>query len=90
MKSIYKYPLEIADSQQIDMPKGAQLLSIQIQRGNPCLWALIEIDAERMKRTIQMRGTGHVADGVGTFIATFQMEGGALIFHTFDGGESHA
>jgi len=37
-----------------------------------------------------MRGTGHVADGVGTFIATFQMEGGALIFHTFDGGESHA
>ena len=30
---IYKYQLEITDEQHVAMPRGAKLLSVQVQRG---------------------------------------------------------
>lgn len=84
MQTIYKYPLRIEDEQEIEMPSAAKFLSVQVQPGvGPCLWALVDTDNIPSKRMIQIRGTGHPANGVGEYIDTFQMHNGGLVFHAF-------
>lgn len=83
---IFKYPLEVTDSQVIDMPRGARILCVQVQRGQPCIWALVDDDVEPTRREIHMRGTGHNCNGVDAlrYIGTFQMHDGSLVFHAFE------
>ena len=40
MKRVYKYPLQLNDEVALDLPEGAEVLSVQEQRGGVCLWAL--------------------------------------------------
>lgn len=83
---IFKYPIHVADSQAVDMPEGAQILTIQVQLGQPCIWALVDDDVPPERREIHMRGTGHDCNGVERlrYVSTFQMAEGALIFHAFE------
>jgi hypothetical protein len=86
---IFKYPVEIADHSLVQMPKGAQILSVQTQHGLPQMWALVDPKAKLVSRCFFLRGTGHQmgeAEGY-TFIGSFQTDGGSLVFHLFDGGE---
>ena len=85
MKTIYKYPLSFEDRFLIDMPDGAQPLSLQMQHGVPCLWAMVDTNAPTVKRALYCRGTGHDADAIGNaeHLGSVQMQGGALIFHFF-------
>jgi hypothetical protein len=66
------------------MPEGAEILTVQMQNGEPCLWALVDAHLPTTNRKILIRGTGHDASGVGRYISTFQMKGGALVFHAFE------
>jgi hypothetical protein len=85
METVYKYPLLVADTQAVDLPLGAQILSVQAQRGDFCLWALVDPKARKVSRHIAIHGTGHpVARGQLRHINTFQMDGGALVFHAFE------
>lgn len=81
---IWKYPLEITDSQPVPMPTGARILTVQVQHGQPCLWALVDPTRASKYREIRMVGTGHPADGLTNYIGTFQADGGALVFHVFE------
>jgi hypothetical protein len=83
-KTIYKYPLLILNEQEIEMPMGAGLMAVQMQQGQPCLWALVDTLNTPEKRKVLIRGTGHPAEGVGRYISTFQMKGGELVFHAFE------
>lgn len=84
--TIWKFPLKVKDVQQIEMPQGTRLLSVQVQRGIPCLWALVDEQAPREKRLIVTYETGHyVHDGTRAFVGTYQIDGGELVFHVFDG-----
>mgnify|MGYP001580904418 CR=1 FL=1 len=92
--TIYKYELMICQSQIIHMPKGAEILTIQVQRSKPQLWVLIncndQMEASRamVKRKICIEGTGHkIASYPGAYINTFQISNGDLVYHVFDGGE---
>jgi hypothetical protein len=84
MRTIYKYPLRVADEQEVEIPKDAVVLTVQVQYGQPCLWAWVDTANPPGKRTILIRGTGHPADGLGRYISTFQMEQGKLVFHAFE------
>lgn len=66
MMTVYKYPLLILDEQEVEIPNGADLLTVQMQNGKPCLWALVETQSPPVKRKILIRGTGHPAENVGT------------------------
>ena len=86
--SVYKYPIK-PEGVRLDLPAGARLLSVQMQRGTPCLWALVPTGDPVMPitpssmRIIRVYGTGHTINGdPGEFIDTFQIEG--LVFHVFD------
>ena len=59
MKTIYKYPLEITDFQDIQTIEGAKPLCVKLQNEVPCLWCLVETDAKPDILTIRCAGTGH-------------------------------
>ena len=86
--TIWKFDIGESFDSWMEMPKGAKILSVQIQKGRLCLWAIVNPDAERVPRHIVVVGTGHELGFCnGAFINTIQMAGGDLIWHIFDLGE---
>ncbi len=88
MKTIWKFPLKAADSFVAEMPKGAQILTAQMQHGIAQMWAVVDPETEIEQRTFYVRGTGHPmgdADGA-RYVATFQLDHGGLVFHLFEKG----
>lgn len=83
MKAIWKYPLEITDVQTIMMPVDAAVLTVQVQNDQPCIWAMVYTDSEKVQKTVRMYGTGHPIDTMGVWVGTFQVHGGRLVFHVF-------
>ncbi len=83
--TIYKYPLEERDKQYVLLPEGSEILSVQAQRGNICLWARVHPQNPTVKRTIEIFGTGHpMEEAARVFIGTFQMLDGRIILHAFE------
>ncbi len=85
MKSIWKFPLKVTDEQTISIPKDYQPLDVQVQNGEPCFWAKVNPESPKVELTLVTRGTGHeIPDGVvEDYIGTYQMAGGALVWHVF-------
>lgn len=83
MKTIYKYTLALTDTQVIRLPKGAEILSIQEQHGHICLWAVVDTDAEKVERFVDIVGTGNpmLTDMRTSFVATVQQ--GVFVWHVF-------
>ena len=83
MKSVFKYPIQITDEQEILAPIGWQPLSVQFQHGAPCIWALVDTANALVLQTVHVHGTGHPIEHNGRFLGTIQVAGGSLIFHVF-------
>ena len=86
MQTIYKYPFKIASEVIIEMPKGAQILSIQIQNDIPTMWALIDTEKEMENVLFHIFGTGHTIPRLFNYgpldhLATFQQ--GIYVWHMF-------
>jgi len=89
MKSIWKYPVEGGtDIIHIEMPKDAEIISMQVQHGTPCIWAIVDDNNEKVDRVFEIIGTGHSLPELRylerKFIDTFQVNGGSLVFHLFE------
>lgn len=86
MTRIYKYELTITDVAVIEMPKGAKMLTVQMQHGVACVWAEVDVDAPKVRHAFRVLGTGHPADDVAEmpYLGTIQLHGGDLVFHVFD------
>ena len=89
MKTIWKYEFRVGDEQEVWLPKGAKILTVGVQAERPVLWALVDPKEPDEAVRIQMRGTGHPADGLekARHLGTIFMHGGRLVFHVFEGGE---
>lgn len=86
MEKIFKYPIDITDKQSFSMPVGAKILTVQVQNGNPFIWAMVDPEAPTEEVTIRVHGTGHpIYDSSNLeYISTFQsMYGVNLVFHVF-------
>ena len=83
-KTIWKFTFDISDSISVPMPKGADILSVEVQGGVPCIWALVDPDAEKEARKFLLYGTGHPIDGMSAdrYVATFQQ--GPFVWHLFE------
>lgn len=89
MMTIHKFPVK-PDAFTVSLPRNARILSVQTQLGNPCMWVYLDdLDAKEDRKFMTI-GTGHNGDAVRNmrFVGTFQLEGGALVFHLFEGGSS--
>ena len=86
MKVIYKYPVLIGEFEH-GLPKGAKILSVQLQDEQPYFWALIDPESPREIREFRVFGTGHeIDDEWHKYHATFQQ--GPFVWHLFEKGES--
>jgi hypothetical protein len=84
--AVWKWNLAVTDVQKLDIPVRAKLLCVQIQNGTPRLWALVNPDAPTETRNIITLGTGLRVDCLpGKYVGTYQLKGGVLVFHVFDG-----
>ena len=67
------------------MPKGADILWVDMQQGQPCIWARVNPDAPKERKRIRIFGTGHpIPDDLGDYVGTFMMKDGALVFHLYE------
>jgi len=89
--SVYKYEVPVGEHVDIEIPQGAEILSVQTQNDQPCIWALVDKRAPMERRKFRIAGTGHSIDNPNalTFIGTFQMHGGSLVFHLFEYGRNN-
>jgi len=85
---VYKYQLPgLSDWITMWMPAGAEPLCVQVQNDQPCMWARVDISQPPTVYHFRVAGTGHdLGSNVGRHIGSFQMHGGALVFHVFADG----
>ena len=86
MKTIFKYKLGTTDHQDIEFPKGAELISAQAIGEDLFVWAKVDPEQHMEKREIRVIGTGHQVydDEKLRHLGTTQMFGGTLIWHVFE------
>lgn len=79
-RQVWKYDVE---SGSVSMPVGAELLSVQMQRGVITLWALVDPAAPAVHRSFVVVGTGQdLPDGDLVYRGTIQA--GAFVWHVFE------
>jgi hypothetical protein len=85
-RRVYKYLLSVDDEVWVSMPGKAKVLTVQEQRGEPYLWALVDPEAPTLQHRFRLAGTGHDIAWQGNMVyrGTFQLRGGALVFHLFE------
>jgi hypothetical protein len=93
MKMIYKYPLgnEIRHNMvtEIDMPRNAQILDIQMQGDIPVLWAIVNPKKPSRKYVFHVFGTGYEMLDYEkkhyVYVGTVQQRGMmTLVWHIFE------
>ena len=84
MKTIWKTEIT-AGSGSAALPKGARPISVHVQDGTPCMWSIVDPEAEIEMRSIHIAGTGHdLPENLGAFIGTFLVQNDSLVFHVFE------
>jgi hypothetical protein len=85
--AIWKYPIPtppLGEVFSLPLPDRATILDVQVQRGEPVIWALADTEADIVPRRFALYGTGHpVRDGM-RYHGTFQLLGGDLVLHLFE------
>lgn len=92
MMTIHKFPVEPGVF-TVALPRHARVLSVQTQKGHPVMWVYLDDDPDlstKEDRRFVAVGTGHNCEVVRNmrFVGTFQLDGGELIFHLFEGGSA--
>ena len=84
--AIWKFEAPIDNRIEIEIPEPGTILSVQVQRDIPCIWALCDTEAGAKKRKFYWVGTGHTYSATffanKKYIATVQFPG--LVFHLFE------
>ena len=73
----------------IDMPVGADILTVQMQDNMPFIWALVNPnETNRISRCLELYGTGHnISYEKGEerkYIGTFQFTDCGEVYHLFE------
>ena len=94
MKKIFKFPIEHTPKQYLVMPKGAEILSVQVQNNSPFLYAMVNPNqTEKEERVFRIYATGtSINDDMGfdvKYIGTFiindpQHPTGTFVGHLFE------
>jgi len=87
VRTIWKYKLSVADTTDILMPVGAQVLDVKMQHDDAVMWALVDSDALLRLRRFHILGTGHDASRLlplDRYVGSFNNENLSLVFHVFE------
>jgi hypothetical protein len=88
-KVIWKFAVPLSYATEMEMPSGAEILHVGLQKDEIFLWAKVDPNAEKVKREFMVEGTGqppnrrlHDATHLGTVSQdvfvwhVFEVEGG--------------
>jgi len=82
---IWKFLVTNPVAGEIEMPTGAEILHVEMQHGNVCMWAKVDPDAALIRREFMIEGTGQppnqrLDDAIhrGTVLS------GAMVWHVFE------
>lgn len=64
------------------LPKGAKILTAQVQNGTIVLWSEVDLDRETEPRPIEIVGTGTVVPKKSVYISTVQ--DGPFVWHLYE------
>lgn len=81
-KVIWKYVMGMATTHT--MPRGAELLAVQMQLGELCAWFLVVPSAPQEPRKFKTYGTGWDIPLSERYMGTAQDAGGSLVWHLFE------
>jgi hypothetical protein len=85
MRTIWKFLVEPFDEIKIEMPKGAEILTVQNQKENIQLWAIVNPNVEKEIRKFHVYSIGQEMNNINEiYIGTFQIDNGDLVFHLFE------
>lgn len=86
MNTIWKYQLDVCDDQLLQLPIGAEILTVQVQQESVQMWVCVNPDMTLKTRHIRIHGTGHDVPNHDKlkYISTFQLHNGNLVFHVFE------
>ena len=77
-----------SNSTSFEIPKDAEILTVQRQKENACIWVLVNPDDPKESRHFEIYGTGHsIYFDMGIerkYIGTFQTFDGDFVFHVFE------
>ena len=81
---IWKFELEKVRTQLVKMPEKSEIMDIQMQKGKPVMWALVDTTTDEIEVKINMYGTGwetYRNISKDEYLATVQ--DGELVWHFF-------
>ena len=85
--TIRRYNLKVTKRQEVEIPRFAEILTVQLINDMPCLFAMVEPQNEPEKRTIDMFLTGEYIltsdEERRRYISTVQFEHGET-YHYFE------
>ena len=85
MRTIHKYPVSVTDEFVINMPRGAEILSIDLQNDMPYMWVLVDTNNNSKIRKFRVFGTGQLDIPYGVkYIGTFIILCGNFVGHLFE------
>ena len=83
MKSIFKYPLEITDVVDIEMPVGSIVCHVNTQRGKAFIWAEVDTNKPVEQRRFYVYGTGNpMIERHQIYLGTFFQS--AFVWHLYE------
>ena len=88
MKTIWEYELKGNTEEVLNIPVSAEILDIQLQKGKPCIWMLVETENIKEDRFFEIFFTGEVIpynnNITRKYIGTYQTKSEDLVFHVFE------
>lgn len=83
---VYKYPLPfILDVPSTHaMPRGARVLTCQIQNNTVCIWAAVDTQMPMDNRSFQIVPTGVPSEAVSGNLYVGTVQDGPLVWHIFE------
>jgi len=91
-RTIYKYQLKTTDRQTISVPIlisttnfKKQVLKVDVQKGEPCIWCLVDTERESREVKIRIVGTGHPMPDLyqEDYLGSYMLQEESLVFHVF-------
>ena len=87
MKSIWKYTLQPKGIQLLDLPRGAKILSCDVQREDVVIWALVDLEETEIGIVeVTAFPTGQTIDpdrDMGIFLGTVLLNETRIVLHIY-------
>jgi hypothetical protein len=88
MKTIYKYKVKRQETQEVEMPIGAQILTAQPIDVNVWIWALVdtEVQGTEMRRIAVLKTGQEITLNTDQllYVNSVQLGDGELVLHVFE------